>query len=474
MYKKILFGALLAALSTQSVNAQEQATSIEDLQKEITALKEELKSYSKKQKENRQDIEDLYDYTEKTETLVLQDKLKLSLGYKVNMDNFSKKLADGTEVRNNSVFSSKFMLNIKADIAENMKFYTRFSMYKYWGNGRVHQYSSYDNMQGRVPSVSTLFVERAYFDWFLNREGKLPFALTIGRLPTSDGPSQQFKANTTRKGTYSALLYDGASDGIVGTINLSKVTNYDGTYLRLGYAKGYLYTEQSPYVTNAFIGTDNKNLKDTDVYGIFLDTKFFGMKRSLIQLSYSKMFNVIANQLDPNSKQNTNLGDFSMYGAMLELNDIKETGLDLFTHFGYSQAYPNGNSYANFGSLLSNANETDQKNGYAVWVGTRYALDKKKTVKLGAEYNHGSKNWTSLTQGAFDFYNKLSTRGDAYEAYLIYEINRNADIRIGYLTIDYKYSKSAWFVGESQEIANLTTKDVDRVDSFYLKMSINY
>ena len=475
MYKKLLFTAIVTTLSVQPiVSADDNSTSLEELKKEITQLKKELNSYSKIQKSNTKEISELYDYTEQTETLVLEDKIKFGLGYKVNMDNFKKKLANGDIVRNNAVLSSKLMLNFKADISDNMKFYSRLSMYKYWGNGRTHPYSSFDNMQGRVPSVSTLFVERAYFDWFLNQDGYIPVAITIGRQPTADGPSQQFKDNTTRKATYSALLYDGASDGVLLTLNLSNALNYKGTYLRFGYGKGYIYTESSSSISNPFVGTTDNALKDTNIYAVFLDTKLLNIKRSLIQVSYTRMTDVIANQLDTDTSVNTNLGNYSLWGAMLELTNFRDTHLDLFAHYGYSVAYPNENSYRNFGGLLTAGNDDSSKAGHAYWIGARYTLDKDQKYKIGLEYNHGTKNWVSLTHGSFDVYNKLATRGDAYEAYIMYVINRYANIRLGYIGMDYKFTRSGCFVSPSEEISKLDTTEVDKLSSIYLKMSINY
>ena len=475
MKKRLIISSIVSIfLSNEMLYAKNVGPTVQKLSQEVKELKNTITNYEKIQKNNIKDIEELYDYTEQTETRTLEDKLKFGLGYQVTMDNFSKKLANSKKVKNNNVIANKLMLNIKADITKTMKFHTRLSMYKYWGNGKIHQYSTYDNMQGRVPSVSTLFVERAYFDWFLNQDSYLPVAITIGRQPSADGPSHQLKNSTTRKATYSALLYDGASDGAMLTLDFSKMLSYKGTYLRFGYGKGYIYTESRVDASTAFVGTLDNKLKDTDVYGVFLDTKFPGVKQSLIQISYTKMLNIIANQLDTNTSSNTNIGDFSMYGIMAEFNNIKDTNLDLFAHYGYSEAISNGNSYGTYGGLLTTNKNEDSKTGYAVWLGARYSLDDKKYYKIGLEYNHGSKNWVSLTQGASDVYNKLATRGDAYEAYMIFTVNRYTNIRLGYIALDYEFTKSGWFVGESQKISKINTTDIDKLSSLYLKMSINY
>jgi hypothetical protein len=462
--------SLLAAESTEQVT-------MEQLLKEIHELRSEVKSLKKEQVQNTQAIEEVSDFAEEVETQTLQDKLEFGLGFKTNLDNFNKKYADGHTVKSNNVWSNKLMLNLKADIYDNMNFYGRLSMYKYWGSSNIHHFTYYDNMQGRVPSDSAIYVERAYLNWFFLEDSYVPMALTIGRQPSSDGPSNQFKDNTSRKGTYSALFYDGAADGAVLTANISKVIDIPQSYLRVGYAKGFGNSESSEYVGNAFIGASNNDIKDTNVVGLFFDTTIPSLNKSLIQLSYSRMFDIVANPLDTNTTSNKNIGDVDLFGAMVEVTDFKENHLDFFAQYGHSSAHPNGSSYNNFGGLLSAGGDTSTKHGDAVWLGTRYGFGKNAEYKFGLEYNYGSKNWINLTQGSFDIYNKLSTRGSAYETYFMYVINRYANIRLGYIFIDYNYTGSGWFVGESKKITQdmqYNDSTVSQLQSIYLKMSVHF
>jgi hypothetical protein len=475
MKKNILFPILLVCNLSAFDKAEQQ--SFDNLLNEVTQLKNEIATLKKNQKENTQAIEESVDFTENVEANLFKDKINFGINFKTNLENFSKKYADGDNVDSNNIWSNKLMINMKADITSNMNFYGRLSMYKYWGSNYIHPYTYYDNMQGRVPASSALYVERAYINWFLFKDSMLPIAFTIGRQPSSDGPSNQFKNNSTRKGTYSALLYDGAADGLVCTANISKIISLPQSFLRLGYSKGYGYSETSQNVGNPFVGASNTDIEDTNIFGLFFDTAIPNIKNSLIQLSYSKMINIVANPLDSNSDTNIDIGSVDLYGAMFELTNIKNTNLDLFAHFGYSIAHPNGNGYLNYGGLLSQTGDTSDKSGYATWLGLRYGLGEDQSYKVGFEYNYGSENWLNLTQGSFDIYNKLSTRGNAYEAYLMYVINRYANIRVGYINIDYNYTGSGWFVGESQKISSSMVNaenTLDKLDSIYLKMNVNF
>jgi regulator of RNase E activity RraB len=466
--KKVILSVLLIFYTTLLSDEVQLKQEIQQLKKEIRDIKNSLL-------EHQQETQELYEIAESAEANSFADRLKFGLSFKTYLDNFNKKYADGHTIGNTNILSTKLMLNISANIEKNMRFHGRLSMYKYWGSAYIHPFSYYDNMQGRVPSDSALYVERAYLDWFILNDTMLPVALTIGRQPSADGPSYQFKENITRKATYSALLYDGASDGAVITFDISKLISYKKSYLRLGYAKGFGYSENGFDIGNAYIGPSNSDIKDTNVAGIFVDTVLPNIKKSLVQFSYSKMFDIVANPLDTNSSRNKNIGDVELFGAMVEIENLNNLNLDLFIHYAHSIATPNGEGYLNYGSLLGSYLDSSKKDGDAFWIGSRYGFGKNKRYKIGLEYNRGSKNWINLTQGSFDVYNKLSTRGDAFEAYVMYVINRYSNIRLGYVDIDYQYSRSGWFVGEPIEIDDMSSSsEVDRLKSIYLKMSVNF
>ena len=483
----VLFLIFLAVLSNAKDNSdilmRVKKLEIENKKqsKIIEMLYKKLEKLSKKKSLDKNEItqeqlDELGDRLDKIETSTLIDKVKLRLGFRVRNDNIEKKMADGRKVHSDNIWSTKLELNMYSKIANNMKFHGRVSMYKYWADSTIHPYALYDNMQGRVPSTSALFVERAYVDYYFHLG--VPSSVTIGRQPSSDGPSYQYMENTTRKSTYSALVFDGASDGIVYTADISKIINIGKARLRVAYGKGFQNDETKIGVTNAFIGASDTSLKDTNVFGLFFESNFLGYDSSLFQVGAVKMSNVIANSMETNSSANVNLGDIYFSGAMAEVTNINNSGFDAFAHIGFSHAKPNGKLYrARYGLLNSNGS-TGSKNGYAFWVGGRYDFRKFKHLKIGAEYNHGSKNWISATQGSYNVYNKLATRGDAYEIYGLYPINRFSFIRLGFLHINYNYTKSGWYKSEPKKFSDLTASEkkdaVKSINSFYLQFTVRF
>jgi hypothetical protein len=85
-------------------------------------------------------------------------------------------------------------------------------------------------------------------------------------------------------------------------------------------------------------------------------------------------------------------------------------------------------------------------NGYSLYLGTKY--DFNPQFHTGIEYNYGSKYWFSATQGAEDMFNKLATRGNAYELYGTWNISKYLNTKLSYLDIHESYTGSGWHFGE--------------------------
>jgi len=446
-----------------------------ELQKKIDALDAQIKEIKAAQVKSNDFLEERVD---KIETSTMVDKINLGLDFRTRVDNFEAKDASGNKTSAKNVWSNRLRLNMNSDITNDMSFTGRLSMYKNWSDtGANYIYSSMDPMQGRRPSDSGVFVERAYIDWTAIK-GDIPITFTIGRQPSSDGPSHQFKDNTVRKATYSALSFDGAADGIVATANLQKVTGIDNMALRVGYGKGY-----QADTTYTYIG-DSGAIKDTNVLGVFLDSSL-GINGSLLQLSAVQATDVVSNTVNSSgTSTNTNIGDVTLYTAMLEFTNLANSGLDLFAHYAVSQSKPNGitsnqaTPYGDYpmGLLTNTPNDTEQKNGKAYWIGGRYTMpiDSLNNPKIGVEYNHGDKNWFSFTQGSNSLTNKLATRGSALEIYYIQPINRYANLRFGAEMIDYDYTLSGYQIGAPVKVSDVGGTTLDKLNNYYLLFNLMY
>jgi regulator of replication initiation timing len=239
MNKGIILSVVASSILSIGVTAEtledrlhKLESQMQTLAKENVILKSSIKNNIKEGSAiDPEEIEELDERLGEIEMRSFSDRIQFGIGFKTRVENFKHEMSDGSSFSDNNIWSSKLMLNMKSKITDGMKFGGRLSMYKYWADSTKHTLNNQDSMQGRIPSDSTLYVERAYIDWVLNKGSDVPVILTIGRQPSSDGPSYTFMDDTTRKSTYSALIFDGASDGVVATVALAKATGIDNTAL---------------------------------------------------------------------------------------------------------------------------------------------------------------------------------------------------------------------------------------------------
>ena len=187
------------------------------------------------------------------------------------------------------------------------------------------------------------------------------------------------------------------------------------------------------------------------------------------------------------------------YGPRKNLGNIYHTSavyvdkykdLNCFIAGGWSRTDPNENGMFNSmgmtGEIIPN---TDTENGYSIYAGIRYDLD-RCGLKLGAEYNHGSQYWVSFSPDHDDIYmSKLATRGNVYELCLIYDLPTGEAIskydktfvRLGWQHYDYEYS--GYFdwnmrpldLGSEQALLRMMGQDpVERADQVYMTFEVYF
>lgn len=428
--------------------------------------------------ETEEYLDDLDTRLEKLETQVLLNKINFGFGFRQRADNFKQTMGDGSSFSDDNIWSTKFTLNLKTQITEDMKFNGRVAMFKYWADQGPNQQGAMDPKQGRTPNDSSFYVERAYVDWVLAR-GTVPVILTLGRQPSSDGPSHQFKDNTVRKATYSAFAFDGATEGLVLTLNGENLTGMENNALRLVYGKGYQEHDRNPQSFNPYAGV-KETVPDNVMSGFFLDGSVPGVENSLLQIGYVSAKDV-PEMVTSTGGYSSILGDITIKGMMAEFTNIENSGLDFFFHYGISTAKPNGNTavmdgFGNMGLMTSMPGDTKDKEGTAFWTGLRYTIPYGNKPKIGFEYNKGDENWVNFTWGANDPSNKLATRGVATEIYYIHPINRFAHLRLGHTSIDYEYTNSGNYHGMPMEIAKLPAPMkgmfTDKLENTYLLFNV--
>ena len=423
---------------------------------------------------------------------------------------------------NDTNLTNRFRLNMRVKATEYMEFKGRLAMYKAWGmqNNPLGQdpfgpYTlnsmSFDGSTTRQPGDSALYVDRAFMNW--NNIGGQPIWFSIGRRPTTDGPPAQLRLGADKKmATPTAVMdypFDGLSVGYAYN-SLFGMQDFPGR-IRFCYGRGF---EAGP-------SADDAGLNDVDFAGVSWDIYNKG-DRFLTFQSFAavNMFNVPDNVAFPNPLEiavkdnlptmspsngdqlndlidlaNINAGAADGILDRANLGNIYHTSLvymakySNFNYFitgGWSRTNPTGWDEAGNSLLTSWWGDLEDKDGYEIYIGGRYDIP-ELGIKLGLEYNHGSKDWISFTPGNDDLYaSKLATRGDVYEAYGIWDIPSGeilskfgkAFIRIGYQHFEYDYTGSGFWVGEPADMDQLTDSPLnaqlyaptDSMDQVYLSM----
>lgn len=378
--------------------------------------------------------------------------------------------------KNDSIYSNRFGLDMKAAVAENISVKARLAMYKTWGaqdatalvNGGSAPFFAdrvgvFDGTLGRVPSSSALNVDRAYMTWA--GIGGADAWFSVGRRPSTDGAPTHLKNNTEQVGTAGvpALLVNYAFDGLTFGY-MPDIAALPGAYAKLCYGRGF---------ESGFSKPQGNSLDDTDMLGIGVIP--YETDNLRVWLQWNRGMNIfdaptMKGTYFGDTQAKSNLGDIDWFGvgAMGKLAKVGPGVLNYFADFGWSVARPNENVAAQFGfqGLMTggffNPEAPTDKTGNAIFVGLRYDLPSK--TKLGLEFNRGSQNWITFAPAAADMWtSKLGTRGNVYDVYVIQEIDAQpisspdakAFFRLGFQSYDFKYTGSNNWVGAPVKISDV-------------------
>lgn len=329
-------------------------------------------------------------------------------------------------------------LNMNAPINDYTKFYGRLSMAKNYGmmdtNG-VHQPLDIDAGRDLRSSGQSLYVTRAYVDLFLSKE----IVATLGRQPGTDGPGSNLRNNALRQATYPALLFN--------TLGDAAVISYKPRFLRqlqfvVRGAYGKIYQADSQGVVRDW--TSKQDALDSDLYYASMEIQpYLGSlgKNSLIMLSYARLSNLALDLSALNSAIGVkNLGDTDLMN--LHFESYQAFGLPL--NYFVSGSYMKGSGAREISFIAQNNKVSlgklfNEETAFAVHAGLRY--DFHRYFKLGGEYFYGSQYWYTVTRASFnDPLNIRATRGQAFDVYVITQLDRNQFFRLSYTHIQNKWN----------------------------------
>ena len=394
--------------------------------------------------------------------------------------------------KNDILYTNRLRLNILAKASENLQFKGRLAMYKAWGMQSnptatgPYLFNSFTEMDGattRQPADSVLRVDRAYINW--TGVGDLPVWVSVGRRPTTDGPPEQLRQGLEQRMatpvSFMNYAFDGATIGVVFQ-NPFEFMGY--SKLRFCYGRGF---EAGPNDT----GND---LNDMDFGGISWDlinkdSRFMNIQSFLA----ANIVNIpdgvrFANPLEMALDTGDGYLDRENIGNIYHTSFVymdKIAHLNYFLAGGWSRTDPSG--FDEMGTTLLGSwwDDPGAKDGYGLYGGVRYDIS-GLGLKLGLEYNYGSKNWISMTPAHDDMTQaKLATRGHVGEIYLIKDLpvgrflsdRAKAFVRLGYQHYEYDYTGSGSWLGAPVDLDDLNDPlnaqffaPIDSMDQLYLTM----
>ncbi|MDF1554682.1 MAG: DUF3373 family protein [Deferrisomatales bacterium] len=379
------------------------------------------------------------------------------------------------KVKNNTLYTNRFAIDLKAKPLQGITVHARLLMYKTFGSGDdqavtgnyfADRVGVFDGTLGHVPSSDFLSVDQAYVTW--SNIADLPVWFSVGRRPSTGGSPSHVRDNREPPGNggVPSLLVDYAFDGMT----LGAAPDFDslpGFYTKICYGRGF---------ESGFDRDDDDNIEDTDMIGVALVPVDIAPLR--IDFQWNRGMNifdfpVMQDTVFGDTAPSVNLGDIDWFGVGV-LSHFRDAGLTGFANYGLSITHPNdkvsfnaGNQGLLTGDFFAPENPED-KTGWAVYLGGRYDV-KATGTSIGAEWNHGSKNWITFAPAADDAWTaKLGTRGNVYEVYLIQDLNlkpmssyfARAFFRIGYQYYDFDYTGSNNWVGAPKKISELEDTDL--------------
>ena len=403
------------------------------------------------EKSLQQQIDELSDRVDYNELQATLNKVKFGLDFNTSMNNFFVNNNGNSSTQANKWLMGLY-LNMNADITKYAKFTGRLAMTKAFGDQSWMPTSSsiipIDAGKG-VGGGSAVYVERAYVDLFLGNY----WALTVGRLPGTEGPGYNLRNGAARMSTYPALLANALGDGGVITFK-----PYTDAALRVGFAKVYqpLYKTENSGAGSIFSENGAYSQADMNLMFATFETPFLPKSagKSLAMLSYAYVSNyslptaalkaglqaqpggnMLVGQLP--ASDSTNLGDIAYTNLHLESYNLLGSGFNWFASFSWANATRREN-FLGASTSTHKSGIFDPASSYALHVGARY--DFGSHFKLGYEYFHGSKNWYGFSRvSANDPLNIRNTRGDVHDVYAIFQLDQFQFFRLSYTHLKRNY-----------------------------------
>ena len=500
----------------------------------MEALQEKIETMEKENKEEKEDVQYLSDRVDKAELHTVTDRVSLGVevraeGHSLHYDNmqvapsslvqgFFTPYASGgfnggtlSEIQtriggmvasgmvpptekydadNDFLPTTKFHLNMKAKVNNNLTFNGRLAAYKVWGDSSGIKTNTgslgdvtLDGNTSSVPHGDTITLERAYFLYSKNID-EIPISFSLGRRPSTDGPPMEYGKNSLEAGSPLSTIINWQFDGASLNFGLEEALNISGAAFKFCYGLGfeggwgnsYSLQNTSSYVDDVHMFGVIATIYDDDAFSAVFNyahawditdgftgltlMPFIPYKNADGTYSFDQNVGGYISRMQPV----TEIGDWDGASLLLRSNLDERVGkdIDVFMAISWSHTDPSQISQNPFyeimgQGLLSSNGKLEAHDGYSIYAGVLFPMP--LDAKLGLEYNWGSEYWFNFT-GAEDSIagSKLAARGSVVETYYIQPIiSDNFFLKLGMKYYDYEYTGSGNPLGAPEKISELSS-----------------
>ncbi|MAD41075.1 MAG: hypothetical protein CL623_01610 [Arcobacter sp.] len=481
MKKSIILLSTIAAFTTTSfaedINKQ-MYEQIQLLKKQVAALEAKMNEQNSKSDDKRiTKIEKKLAKVSKKANLAKAqsagDNLKWNVDFRTQVDNIQYKLGNGKKLRNEAVLSNRLWLGMKYKADENSIFYGTLSYNKLYGDNSsdAPNNSTFDWVTNEAATNDNeIKLKEAYWlytnDTFFGTN--IPWTVSVGRRPSTDGLGINLRANQNRKSALSHTVnveFDGAS----AKFNLDKVGGLDGSWIKFCVGRGLTNSRLRFSSDGQPDYTKDSTTQNVDMAGLIAVPYDDGQYS--VHMNYAKAWNLIGMEAGILNPPFSDFGNMEFFTTMLKVDGIGDGISDwldnttVFASYAQSKTSPDGGKKM----IGSSKSET----GHSVWIGANAPCPIfPDTAKIGIEWNKGSKFWRSMTYAEDTMVgSKIATRGQAWEVYRTQKLTKALSFGLSYVYIDYDYTGSNGFFGDYGEPKNIGATDVQSAQdvSAYLK-----
>ena len=394
------------------------------------------------------------------------------------------------DAENDFLPTTKFHLNMKAKVNNNLTFNGRLAAYKVWGDSSGIKTNTgslgdvtLDGNTSSVPHGDTITLERAYFLYSKNID-EIPISFSLGRRPSTDGPPMEYGKNSLEAGSPLSTIINWQFDGASLNFGLEEALNISGAAFKFCYGLGfeggwgnsYSLQNTSSYVDDVHMFGVIATIYDDDAFSAVFNyahawditdgftgltlMPFIPYKNADGTYSFDQNVGGYISRMQPV----TEIGDWDGASLLLRSNLDERVGkdIDVFMAISWSHTDPSQISQNPFyeimgQGLLSSNGKLEAHDGYSIYAGVLFPMP--LDAKLGLEYNWGSEYWFNFT-GAEDSIagSKLAARGSVVETYYIQPIiSDNFFLKLGMKYYDYEYTGSGNPLGAPEKISELSS-----------------